>query len=59
MSIIHLRELGDWLEVADVDNVDINNVEYRVIRVIDIIAALLESMPIAWLGHHKLSLRRP
>ena len=58
MSIIHLRELGDWLEVADVDNV-INNVEYRVIRVIDIIAALLESMPIALLSHHKLSLRRP
>ena len=26
---------------------------------IDIIAALLESMPIALLGHHKLSLRRP
>ena len=48
MSIIHLRELGDWLEVADVDNVDINNVEYRVI---DIIAALLESMPIALPGH--------
>ena len=56
MSIIHLRELGDWLEVAVKDNVDIDNVEYRVI---DIIVALLESMPIALLGHHKLSLRRP